>query len=358
MISHSASHILKADLEYVHGIVERNYIGKGPLCADLEALLAARFDRTRVTLTHSGAAALQLALVALAERSRHKNRVLMGAYVCPDVVSAVIQAGLQPAFADCRADSLNVDMAAMAGAVDAKTLALICTNIGGMPDDYPAAALTGVPVISDCAQSVGSLIADRDVASEGLCSILSFGATKMLTAGSGGALLSSSEDFHNAVADLARQELPEEQYRRNGFQVTFGQHIGDLTAGLALAQLRRLDATIARRRQIAETYDGALRQHPEVQLVNDGPAAKSNCFRYYFLTDRAHDWVKYLRSRDIDARRSISHPIPEYFGNLNAFPNLARMKERVVSIPIFPALTTVDVGLVVESLTVGWERRQ
>ena len=357
MINHSASHVLPADFEYVRGIVERNFIGKGPLCAELESLLATRFGRTEVTLTHSATAALHLGLAALAERNRSKTRVLLSAYVCPEVVSAVIQAGLEPAFADCRADSLNVDMAAMASSADPKTLALICTNIGGMPDDYLAAAATGIPVISDCAQSVGSRVWGRDVASEGICSILSFGATKMLTAGSGGALLSSSEELGQAVAQLARQELPVEQYRRAGFRVTFGQHIGDLTAGLALAQLRRLDGMVARRRQISESYDGALRGQPDVQLVNDSDSVRSNRFRYYFLSEQARAWVKYLRSREIDARRSISHLIPDYFGNLKAFPNLAKMSERVVSIPIFSAMTAKQVSFVAEALSVGFKQK-
>jgi perosamine synthetase len=356
MINHSASHLLAADFEYVRGIVERNFIGKGPLCAELESLLATRFGRTEVTLTHSGTAALHLCLVALAEQNRNKTRVLLGAYVCPEVVSAVIQAGLEPAFADCLADSLNVDMAAMANGVDAKTLALICTNIGGVPDDYLAAAAMGVPVISDCAQSVGSRVAHHDVASEGICSILSFGATKMLTAGSGGALLTSSEELGRAVAHLARQELPVEHYRRAGFGVTFGQHMGDLTAGLALAQLRRLDALVARRRQIAQSYDGALSEQPDVHLVNDSGPVRSNRFRYYFLSEQAPAWVEYLRSLEIDARRSISHLVPEYFGNLKAFPNIAKMSERVVSIPIFPAMTAEQVGFVAKALAEGLKR--
>lgn len=353
MINHSASDILPSDFDYVRGIAERNYIGRGPLCAELELLLKTRFERSEVTLTHSGTAALHLGLMAIAARNSGKTRVLLSAYVCPEVVGAVMQAGLEPVFAECRADSLNIDMDAVANRIDGKTLAIICTHIGGVPDDYRAATSTGLPVISDCAQSVGSCVAGRDVASEGICSVLSFGATKMLTVGSGGALLSSSEDLGQAVAQLAQQELPVEQYRRAGFRVTFGQHIGDLTAGLALAQLRRLDGMVARRRQIADSYDGALRGQPDVQLVNDIGPVRSNRFRYYFLSEQAPAWVGYLQSCEIDARRSISHVVPEYFGNLRSFPNLAKMSRRVVSIPIFPAMTDEQVSFVAEALTVG-----
>ena len=158
MINHSASQVLGADFDYVQRIIDSNFVGEGPLCAELEALLAARFARSQVTLTHSGAAALHLCLSAMAVRQPKKTRVLVCAYVCPQVVSAVTQAGIEPVFIDCRSDSLNANMEAAGRAVDGRTLAVICANTGGMPDDYAAAAALGIPVVSDCAQAVGARI--------------------------------------------------------------------------------------------------------------------------------------------------------------------------------------------------------
>jgi perosamine synthetase len=353
MISHSASQVLAADFDYVQRIVDSNFVGRGPLCAELEALLAARFARSHVTLTHSGTAALHLCLSAMAARQPKKTRVLVCAYVCPQVVSAVTQAGTEPVFIDCRSDSLNADMEAAARAIDDRTLSIICANTGGVPDDYTAAAALGVPVISDCAQAVGARIGDRDVAAWGACSILSFGPTKMLTAGAGGAALSGDPELGSTIARMAQTELPVEEYLRSGFQLTYGQHIGELTAGLVLAQLRRLDAMVERRRRIAEAYDHALNECNDASLAKDGAAVRSNRFRYYFLSGRAPRWIEHLRSRDIDARPSISHAIPQYMGKLDAFPNLAGISQRVVSVPIYPAMTTQQADFVADALRAG-----
>ena len=70
--------------------------------------------------------------------------MLIGAYVCPEVINAVRLAGLEPVLADTRADSLNIDMASLGELVDTKTLAIICTNVGGIPDDYRTAAAFGI----------------------------------------------------------------------------------------------------------------------------------------------------------------------------------------------------------------------
>jgi perosamine synthetase len=352
MINHSASHVLAADFDYIRGIVERNYVGQGVLCDELRRLLSSRLGRPSVTLTDSGTAALHLCLVALAAKGPGKRHVLVGAYVCPEVISAVMRAGLEPVLIDCRPDSLNVDMAAMAARVDARTLAAVCTGIGGAPDDIGAAADWNVAVISDCAQAIGSCVAGREVGSLGTCTILSFGPTKMLSAGAGGAFL-GAEDLGRDVASLALGELPAEEYRRSGFRPSFGQHMGDLTAGLAAAQMRRLDAIVARRRQIAEAYDRALKGNADTSLVPEADLVQSNRFRYYFFSESADAWVAHLRMRDIDARRSIAHVIPEYLGDSSAYPNLLRLARRVVSVPIYPAMTVAQVDFVAAALALG-----
>jgi perosamine synthetase len=350
LIRHSASHLLTADFHYIRGLVERNYVGPGPLCHDLRQLINEQFPCSEVILTDSGTAALHLCLVALATERPGRTKVLVGAYACPEVMCAILHAGLEPVLADSRADSLNVDMTALGQLVDERTLAIICTHVGGMPDDYRLAATFGVPVISDCAQSVGSRVDGRDVACAGVCAILSFGATKMLSAGGGGALLCRSESLGRTVAKLARPELSVEEYRRGGFRVTYGQHIGDLTAGLAAAQLRRLSGLVERRRSIAASYDAVLRECADIDLLSESAGVRANRFRYYFLSREPSVWIEALRSRGIDARGSISHVIPEYDGSLAAFPRLGSLSGRVVSVPIYPAMTATEANTITAAL--------
>lgn len=353
LIQHSASHVLAADFNYIAGLVERNYVGPGPLCEDLRQLIKEQFTCSEVILTDSATAALHLCLVALALERSGRTRVLAGAYACPELICAILQAGLEPVLADSRADCLNVDMTAVGRLVDEKTLAIICTHVGGMPDDSRLAATFGVPVISDCAQGVGSSVDGHDVASEGLCAILSFGPTKMLSAGGGGALLCRSESLGRTIADLARAELSIEEYRRGGWRITYGQHIGDLTAGLAAAQLRRLNGLVERRRSIAASYEAALRRRADVELPHEGAGMRVNRFRYYFLSREAAAWIESLRSRGIDARGSISHVIPEYYGGLQAFPRLGAMSDRVVSVPIYPAMSAAEADTITVALQGG-----
>jgi perosamine synthetase len=352
-IRHSASAVSAGDFCYVEGVAARNFVGDGPLCEDLRELLRRQFSCREAILTSSGTAALHLALLGLAQEYPARTRVVLSAYVCPQVLSAVIQAGLQPVLVDTRSDSLNMDTGSAGAQIDTRTLAIICTHIGGIPDDHATAATFGVPVISDCAQAVGSLAHGRDLACEGVCAVLSFGPTKMVTAGGGGALLCRSESLAVSVSLLAQPELTVAVYRRQGFRVTYGQHLGDLTAGLASAQLRRLDALVNRRRMIAERYEHAMRKRGDVQRVSEGNGVRSNRFRFYFLSEHAAAWIDTLRSHGIDARGSISHAIPAYGQDLGAYPRLASVYGGVVSVPIYPAMTDDEVDTVTSVLQSG-----
>ncbi len=152
---------------------------------------------------------------------------------------------------------------------------------------------------------------------------------------------------------MAQDELPVEEYRRHGFRATWGQHIGELTAGLAAAQIRRLASLVERRRQIAQAYDEALRHQSDLTLVCEDRSTYLNRFRYYLLSESAADWISHLKALGIDAKRSISHLMAEYLGGRDTFPQLERTAHRLVSVPIFPAMTDAEVNQVVEALKSG-----
>ena len=352
-ISHSASGVLPEDFAYVEGVAQRNFVGQGPLCAQLRELLRTYYACQEVILTDSGTAALHLALIALAAGLPGRSAVLLSAYVCPQVVSAVMCAGLEPVLVDTRVESLNMDMAHARRLAGSRTLAIICSHIGGIPDDLAAASTIGIPVISDCAQGLGSRVHGHDLATAGLCAVLSFGATKMVTAGGGGALLCRDGKLAASALALASPELPVAEYRRTGFRVTYGQHPGDLMAGLACAQLHRLEAQVERRRRIAHRYNAALAEAADAKPVTEPPGVRCNRFRYYFVSSRAGRWLTALRARGIDARSSIAHAIPEYGSDLSAYPGLAGVKPQVVSLPIFPAMTDAEITAVVDALQSG-----
>lgn len=348
IIRHSSPQIIESDFDYVRGLIDRNYVGDGLLCDALRKEIKEISHCKYVVLTSSGTSALYLALLGLQKMCPDRSHVLISGYICPSVVSAILNAKLVPEFTDICADSLNLKMDDLPSKINARTLAVICSNIGGIPDNYQIAESLNIPVISDCAQAIGSCFQNASLLSKGCCAIVSFGSTKVLTAGTGGAFISDNEELALHVARLATAEFPVDIYRRQGFIPTVGQQFSDINAGLAVAQLRRLQEMIDRRRQIAHRYDTAIERLNGVTGVHETEDTGFNRFRYYFLTTKAKAWLEYLHSSGIDARSSISHVITSYYSSQTAPPNLLRIVDMVVSIPIYPALKDSEVDYICE----------
>lgn len=145
-----------------------------------------------VVFTNSGTSALALVLAALAERGRRAGRaarqVLVPAYGCPDILSAVVHAGLEVKLVDLARDSPFPSAAGWAGAIGDDTLALISVGMLGLRDPVTpaqaiAAGLDPAAFIEDCCQihpMAVAAVADRNL-------VLSFGRGKPVSMMHGGA---------------------------------------------------------------------------------------------------------------------------------------------------------------------------
>jgi perosamine synthetase len=346
-VPHSASALAADDFAFIRDVVGRNFAGNGEECQRLRDRLASLCQRKHVILTSSGTAALELSLLALGARDRTKRQVVTSAYVCPAVANAIAAAGLEAVFADCKSDSLSLGAAQLAAAVSAQTAAVVLTNLGGIPDDYDLPP--GIPVVSDCAQALGTLIDGVPLTALGDVAVVSFGPTKIVTGGGGGAVLCDDDALAAIVSEMARPELPVSLYRERGFVTTRGQHFSDINAGLVLSQLGKLPGFIAWRRAIAARYDEVL-AGVDVRVVHEGQGVQLNRYRYYILAEDAAGLIAQLRSVGIDARDSLAHRTAGYVSAMDEPRNISSLAARVVSLPIHCQMSAADVELVALTL--------
>ncbi len=342
MIPHSSSFLDKSDFSHVSDITDRNYIGEGKICAELINHLKSISSRKYAILSNNGSEALELALYGLKVLFPGKSHVIVSSYTCTSVINAILKASLKPVFTDILRDSLNIDSSDAANKINGNILAIICSNIGGVPDDYGKIKQFRIPIISDCAQALGTIFNSKCLMSQGYCTALSFGSTKMITGGLGGALLCDNSEFYKIVKRYSLPELKVSEYISEGFFHTSGQHSSDLNSGVTLSQLKRLPDIIKRRRHISDIYDSSLSALKDISILKESPGLRFNRFRYYFLTHNSKSWLAFLQNNYIDARSSISHVIPCYFKSRNKFINLHKTASQVVSLPIYPGLKGIQ----------------
>lgn len=346
MITHSRPTLGPEDTDAVTAVLDSGQIAQGPRVAAFEEALAARLGRRGGAATSSGTAALAVALVALGVRPG--DEVVLPAYGCSALGEAVRFAGASAVLADI-GDDLSVAPEDAFRRLSPRTRAVVVVHPFGFPVDVRPFLELGAPVVEDCAQALGAVRDGNPAGSMGTVTVCSFYATKVIAAGEGGMVLADDE----ALLWAARST------RDGGTGRGFNFKMSDLTAALGLAQLARLEAFIARRRQIARRYDlafdGRLRRPP-----GTGPGIDPCCSRYVVRVPDAVSFIEGVGRRGVQARRAVADPLVAG-SDPDEYPEAARAFAECVSLPIYPSLGDEGVARVIEAVDgalaeAGWGR--
>src|SRR5439155_1804338 len=159
-----------------------------------------------------------------------------------------------PVLVDIEPATHQPSLRAIASALTRHTKAVIVPHMFGLPADIETLKSHGVPVIEDCAQTLGVTVRGRSVGGTVELAICSFYATKLLTAGEGGMVLGREESLVGRVQTLRQYDEQDSLERAFNYKMT------DMQAALGLCQVARLESFLARRRAIAARYHEAVRQ--------------------------------------------------------------------------------------------------
>src|SRR5262249_30086812 len=162
--------------------------------------------------------------------------------------------------------------------------------------------------------------------------VFSFAPTKLVTCGGpGGGLASPNRSIVTEARDLAGHDEKEDARRRvNGL-------MGDLHAAVASVQMERLAEFGERRQLIARRYDEAFAPLGLARLPSD-EESEPLFYRYLIRVDDAAPFLEALNRRGIHARRPVYRPLHSLLGGAG-FPNTEEAHRRLVSLPIYPALS-------------------
>jgi len=194
-----------------------------------------------------------------------------------------------------------------------------------------------VPLIEDCAQTLGATERGRRVGSVGVASVCSFYATKLLCTGEGGMFLSRKP----VILERGRvlREYDEEPIL---VPASFNRKMTDMQAALGLSQLNRLRQFLQRRKAIAKIYRKALANADAVLPVV--PKGRTHCFYRYVirLQDGRHSALEKvmarLERRGVQCRRPVFRPLHQYL-KLKGFPQSEEAHRTALSLPIYPSMT-------------------
>ncbi|MBF0624073.1 MAG: dTDP-4-amino-4,6-dideoxygalactose transaminase [Magnetococcales bacterium] len=334
-----------------------HWAGDGPFTAKCRAWLEARTGTRMALLTHSCTAALEMA--AILADLKPGDEVIMPSYSFPSTANAVVLRGATPVFVDIRPDTLNIDEARIEPAITAQTRAILVIHYAGVACEMDAimaiARRHGLLVIEDAAHAVMAGCKGRPLGSIGHLGVLSFHATKNLTAGEGGALLVNEERFCRRAEIVRVMGTNRSQFLRGEVDkytwVDQGSSClpSELTAAFLWAQLEVAEEITRRRVRLWQAYHTGC-----ASLERDGilrrPVVPRHCQHnghlYYLLLPNARSrevFMARMKERGIGCAFHYqplhNSPAGQRFGRCHGGLSVTEhVTDCLVRLPLWPGL--------------------
>lgn len=277
------------EAKYLAECIETGWISsEGPFIRKLEEGMARVAGQAHGIAVMNGSVALDVALAALG--IGEGDEVILPTFTIISCVASIVRAGAVPVVVDAEPATWNMDVSKIAAVITPRTRAIMVVHIYGLPVDMdPVLALArkhGLKIIEDAAEQIGQTYRgadgkDRPIGSFGDVSTFSFYPNKHVTTGEGGMVLASDD----ALAERCRsfRNLCFGKKRFIHEELGWNFRMSNLQAAVGVAQMERLDQTLAKKREIGGWYLELLRDLPNVYQLPARTAHAENIHWIYGL---------------------------------------------------------------------------
>lgn len=347
---------LKDDLlDAVARVLEHGQFILGPEVADFERGFAELCGVRHAIGVGNGTDALVMALHVLGIGAGDEVITAPNSFV--STASAIALVGARPVFVDT-GDDLNLDAGLLEAAITPRTRAILPVHLTGRPADMAPlmriARAHNLHVIEDCAQAVGAEYDGHRVGSFGIIGCFSLHPLKTLNAcGDGGVLTTNDSSLDARLRVLRNIGL---KTREECVEWSGNSRLDTLQAAMLLVKLRHLDGWIEKRRANAMEYCRLLAGMPEVRLPGERPNERSVYHGFVIQADRRDALHAFLAEHGI--KTAIHYPIPIHLQaaakslgySAGAFPAAEAQAKQILSLPIYPELSTDDLRRVASTI--------
>jgi len=362
--------------------LKSGWITTGPRVKQFEENLKLYLGAPHVLALTSATAGLHLVLVALGLKPG--DEVITTPMTFAATLNTIVLAGGKPVLVDVEPGTYNMDVTRIEKAITKRTRAIMPVHFAGLPVDldplYAIAKKHNLRVIEDAAHAIGTEYKGRRIGSFGDIQVFSFHPNKNMTTGEGGCVATRDEKLASDVALLRFHGMDREAWNRFGKKGTqhyeiitpgYKYNMMDIQAALGLHQLKQLDGFIKRRTTIALRYQKTLADWSQWTLTRAPAYPHLHAWHLYtplINPDAAKmdrdAFMQGMKERNIGTGlhyRAV-HLYPyyrEHFGfKRGDFPNAETISDRIVSLPLFPAMTDEDQDRVIKAMADLFGRKE
>ena len=350
------------------------WITTGPRTQEFEKAFTDYIGCRHAIGLNSGTAGLHLALVALGVGEG--DEVITTPITFPATANVIVHQRARPVFADIDPETLNIDPDKIEGKITPKTKAIMPVHLAGHPCEMDRiseiARKYNLKVIEDAAHALEAEYHGKKVGVLGDVAAFSFYATKNITTGEGGMLTTDDDEIADMVNILRLHGISRDAWKRYGLEgykhwdtlyPGYKYNMFDIQAAIGIHQLKKVGKFLQIRRKYVEMYDQAFAQIPEIKV----PGRKENIKHSHYL------YVIQVKTEDLTADRDIimnaiqaenigigihfrALHLQPYYKNTYGFkpgdfPNAEYASDRVISLPLYPAMTEEDMADVIKAVS-------
>lgn len=361
------------DIQAVVETLRSEWLTTGPKIEEFEEAFASYVGAKYAVSFSSGTAALHGAASVAGLSSG--DEAITSPMTFAATANCVLYQNAVPVFADVSPDTLNLDPAQAELKITSRTKAIIPVDYAGHPAEMDAflalAEKHGLVIVEDACHALGVNYRGRKTGSIAHMTVFSFHPVKHLTTGEGGMVTTQDAELaaklrrfrnHGISSDARRRQL-EGQWHYEMISLGFNYRLTDIACALGLSQLKKQDANLLRRQQIAAHYTAALREVPGVIV----PQVRGDVVPAWHLYPVQFDLLRFrvCRAEIFRALRGENigvnvHYIPVHlhryykdrFGYEGGeFPVAESAYEQLISLPMFPAMSNEDVEDVIAAVS-------
>lgn len=301
------------------------------------------------------------------------DEVIVPTFTFAATANAVIYCGAKPIFVDVDIDTFNILPEEIEKKITKRTKAIIPVHYGGQACDMKEILYISkkhnLSIIEDCAHALGSNYKNKKVGTLGKIGCFSFYATKVITTAEGGMISTNNSDVYRISKNLRSQAMSiqandrekNSTWKYDIVDLGYNYRLDEIRSSLGISQLMRINKINSIRIKIAKYYDKKIKSIKGISI----PATKKDRNHIYHLYTIKINNDYHLNRDELFNKLSdrgigcsvqyyplhlMSYYRKKYSLNKNEFPNANILKDQVISLPIYPNLTSKQLNYIISAL--------
>jgi perosamine synthetase len=373
MIPYGRQFIDEDDIRAVTEVLRSDWLTTGPKVAEFEQAVADYVGAKYAVAVSNGTAALHAAMYAI--DIKRGDEVIVPPITFAATANCIVYQGGIPVFADVDPDTLLIEPAKVEEKITEKTRAIIGVDYAGQPCDWDR--LRGIAdryklkLIADGCHAIGAKYKGRRVGSLADMTIFSFHPVKHITTGEGGMVTTDNTSLAERIRIFRNHGITSDHRQREEkcswfyemVDLGFNYRLSDLQCALGISQLRKIRQWIRRRQEIARLYDTAFYDFSAIKPLAVRPDI-SHAYHLYVIMLNPEK-LKAPRHKIFSALRQEGlgvnvHYFPVHLHQFirrqfHTMPGLCPVAEaayeRLISLPLFPAMKENHIQAVIEAVS-------